>query len=811
MNKEEITMQFYPLDFEELDNAIKIYGKTIDNKRIQVIDGSIKPYFWVIPKKFSNDVIGKIKNIKIEGEEVIKVLDAEVCSKNYNDKPVKAIKVTLENQKHMGLIASKIANSIKNVLVRENDIAIIKRYLIEKSIFPLCLCEVKGSLVFDNNLIIDGCVKQVNEDVINEINILAFDIEVYGFTGGDDKIKKDPIISIAFSDNKGFEKVVTWKKFLAPKYVEFVDSEEALINKFIEVIEERQPDFIVGYYSDGFDFPYLRGRAEKYKINLNLGIDKNKLIIKRSGQVSTAKINGIPHLDIFKFIKHIMAGSLKLDSYSLESVAQELLKEGKYEIDKDLFEELWDKGEIEDLCKYNLQDASLTLKICEKILPNIFELVKLIGIGPYEVSRMHYGQLVENYLIRRAKDFDEIVPNRPSQYIISDRITETYQGAFVMEPKPGLYEDVIFLDFMSLYPTIIVAKNISPSMLNKDKGYKTPEITDEYGNVNRYFFSSEKEAFIPSVVKDIIIRRNRIKEILKNEEQPNQVLKARSYALKTVANSTYGYMGFFGARWYCRECAASITAWAREFIQDVITKASKEFNVIYSDTDSIAFTLGKKKMEDALNFLSKVNKELPSLMELELENFYSRGIFVSKKGEGKGAKKKYALIDKKGNIKVTGFETIRSDWSLIARETQFKILEIILKEKDIEKAKKYAQEVINKIKNKEIPIKKMLIKTQLRLKVDDYKQIGPHVAIAKRLKELGTNISQGTSIFYIITEGDGMIRDRAKLLNECKQSEYDSNYYIENQIIPSVEKIFEIFNIKKEDLLSKEQSRLGDF
>jgi len=88
-----------------------------------------------------------------------------------------------------------------------------------------------------------------------------------------------------------------------------------------------------------------------------------------------------------------------------------------------------------------------TQQICEKILPNIFELVKLIGIGPYEISRMHYGQLVENYLIRRAKDFDEIVPNRPSQYLISDRITETYQGAFVMEPKPGLYENIIFLDF----------------------------------------------------------------------------------------------------------------------------------------------------------------------------------------------------------------------------------------------------------------------------------------------------------------------------------------------------------------------------
>src|SRR3989344_2209986 len=109
----------------------------------------------------------------------------------------------------------------------------------------------------------------------------------------------------------------------------------------------------------------------------------------------------------------------------------------------------------------------------------------------------------------------------------------------------------------------------------------------------------------------------------------------------------YGYMGFFGARWYSKECASSITAWAREYIQDLIKKAENEkFNVIYSDTDSCMLEMGNKTKKDALDFLSRFNKQLEGVMELGLENFYLRGIFVSKKSdESKGAKKKYALID----------------------------------------------------------------------------------------------------------------------------------------------------------------------
>jgi DNA polymerase elongation subunit (family B) len=158
-----------------------------------------------------------------------------------------------------------------------------------------------------------------------------------------------------------------------------------------------------------------------------------------------------------------------------------------------------------------------------------------------------------------------------------------------------------------------------------------------------------------------------------------------SHALKIPSNSFFGYLGYPRSRWYSRECAGSITAYARQYIKEVINEAEKsKFDVIYGDTDSAVIRLGDRTKEDALKFMKDFNSKLPEAMELELEDFYVRGVFVGKKQGNKeslGAKKKYALITESGRIKIRGFELVRRDWSKIARETQRKVLETILKER----------------------------------------------------------------------------------------------------------------------------------
>ena len=201
-------------------------------------------------------------------------------------------------------------------------------------------------------------------------------------------------------------------------------------------------------------------------------------------------------------------------------------------------------------------------------------------------------------------------------------------------------------------------------------------------------------------------------------------------------------------------------------------------------------------------------------MELELEEFYKRGIWVTKRTGEFGAKKKYALLNGKNQLKVRGFETVRRDWCNLARVAQNEILSRILKEGNATSSLKFVQDIIKKIKKREIENERLVIKTQLKKEISEYITEGPHVTIAKKMIAAGMPVDAGMLIEYYIGEGNGkgkkqLVRERAKLPDE--QGRYDVAYYVEHQIIPAVENIFEVFGITKEDLTGKSQKKLHEF
>ena len=809
-------IRFYPLDitYKVADGipVIYIFGRTSDGKQICVADSTFEPYFYVIPKGGEN-LRDKLEKIKIEREgEIYRVVRTEAAQKKFLGEDTTAVKVYTKLPRDVPAIVDAIKEWISLKSIHEYDILFARRYLIDKGIAPLTLCKAIGKFttqrmrvpVFNAEK-----VEQFSDDTIPSPRILSFDIETYSSSGKEIAPEKNPILMLSFYSND-FKKVFVWKRFKTElEYVEFVESEAELIQKFKETIDNYKPEVLAGYFSDGFDLPYIQARADKYKIKLDIGLDYSEMKKGRE-KTSNVEITGIVHLDVFRFIKAIFGGSMDADSYSLNAVASEILGEGKTDADINDLADVWDnkKEELGKFCEYNLTDSALAYKLCEKMIPDIIELVKMVGLKIYDVNRMGFSQLVEWYLMRQAVVFNEIAPNKPGHDEITQRRMQTYEGAFVFEPKPGIYKNIVVLDYRSLYPTIISAHNISPGTLRCDCCADS-EIID-----GKYWFCKKKKGFIPTVLEDIITRRMRIKEILKDKNSDkHKMLYARQNSLKILANSFYGYFGFFGARWYSIESAKSTTAYGRKYIHKVIDSAIEAgFNVIYSDTDSVFFTLDSKTRNDALEFLESINRSLPGLMELEFEGFYPAGIFVTSKASEAGAKKKYALLSEDGNLKIRGFEAIRRNWSIIAKEAQHEVLRIILRENNLEKAVVYIKHVISELREKKVPIEKVVIHTQLQRDVSEYDSIGPHVAIAQKLKNKGIDVKPGTIIKYVVMPGKDRIRDRVKLPEEITQNDYDSEYYINNQIIPSVERILNVLGYKKEDILiNKDQEKLGRF
>ncbi|MCR4335059.1 MAG: ribonuclease H-like domain-containing protein [archaeon] len=254
------------------------------------------------------------------------------------------------------------------------------------------------------------------------------------------------------------------------------------------------------------------------------------------------------------------------------------------------------------------------------------------------------------------------------------------------------------------------------------------------------------------------------------------------------------------------------------FVYDLSVQDNNNFvdacgQILLHNTDSLFILVPKEKgKKEVVEFVEEINSKLPGAMELEFEGFFKRGIFVTKK-EGGAAKKKYALVDFEGNLKIVGFEYVRRDWSTIAKETQKSVIEAVLKEGNPEKAIALVRKVISELKTGKVPKKDLVIMTQLKRKIDKYDSIGPHVAAAKKAIERGKEIDIGSVLGFIITKGAGKrISDTAELEEYVEEGNYDSDYYIKNQIIPAVIKIMRELGYEEEDLIQGgKQSSLSAF
>ncbi|MFZ5500423.1 MAG: DNA-directed DNA polymerase, partial [Candidatus Micrarchaeota archaeon] len=621
-----------------------------------------------------------------------------------------------------------------------------------------------------------------------KLDAMAFDIETYN-PAGIPRESKDPIIMVSYCGKK---KGVLTSKPCPHDYVEELGDEKAMLERFNEVIRQEDPDVLVGYNSANFDIPYLQARTKAAGVRLGMGRFGGPPKPLKKGLITGMRIPGRAHMDLYPIVKFFgFIGIIKTQRFTLDAVAQDVLGSKKVAMKKDEIWQLWDKGDIEKLCEYSMVDAELTKALSDRFLPLEMELSSVAKMPLFETTVSTSGQLVENLLMFHAAERNEMVPSRPGGDAIMERTNAPIQGAFVKLPEPGIYDNLAVLDFRGLYPSIIVSYNIDPATLMKE-GSETEDAGPETAFVSPSGarFSKKDVGLIPFVLDYLVDRRMELKKGLKGLDKDSEEyvrLSARSQALKILANSFYGYMGYARSRWYSRPCAESVTAWGRKHIMETIMAAEKSgFMVIYGDTDSVF--IHYKNKQDVLDFVKKINDSLPEKMELELEGFYTRGVFVSKKGgEERGAKKKYALMGEDGRIKIRGFELVRRDWSAVAKETQLKVLQAILKDGSKEKAVKIIRDTVSDLQSGKVPLQKLAISTQLKKDPRRYEVVSPELTAAKKLLKAGTPIDQGTIIQYVVGKSGKSISEKAEPLELAK--DYDPDYYINNQVLPAVMKI----------------------
>ncbi len=795
-------MQIQVFDAEYKTGPLKLilYGKNREGV-YKLVDTEFRPYFYAMPtdlESLKDDLEGA--NFESDKGKKLNITDTEIEEKKYGQETVKVLKIETDIPANVPKLKNELwdLESVRRCL--EFDIPFYRRYLIDKGIRPGKWIEVEGkeqsSDSFESEIIVEEIRPSIEGKNDLDWNSMAFDLEVID----------DRIVMASFR-SEGFRRLLSVKN-IDLDFVEVVEDERELLERFIEIVEGENVDILTGYNTDEYDFPELREAANRHNVELSLGRNGERMKFNRRGRFKGARIKARMHLDLYPFVTHILAPGIDSETLDLDSVAEEMLGLNKDDLSWSEMKEIWEtEDDLEKFAKYAMKDADITFKLGNEITPQMLELSRITGLIPFDSSRLTYGQLTENYLIREAYNRGMLTRNRPSQQKRSKRDREqAYQGGFVYTPEEGLYEDVAVFDFRSLYPTVMVAHNISPDTLNVESCEDSFEL-DEFD----YSFCQDEQGFFPELVEDLVSSRYELKKEMKELEQGSQKYKNiynRQQAQKILANSFYGYLGYSGARWYSRESAEATTYLGREYIQDSIEIAEEMgYEMVYGDTDSVM--LRKENLrEDMDEFLDEVNSMLPEFMELEFEGFFKRGFFTSKES-GEGAKKKYALIDEEGGLKITGFEQVRRDWSPIAKKTQEEVLRKVL-EDNVDEAVEIVEDTIEALRTGEVDVEELKIYTTLTKPPEEYGNTAPHVEAAKKAKKRGDKIEPETTVDYVITRSGKSISGQAELTKYAEN--YDADYYIDNQVIPVAMRVLKVFGYTEDQLKGKgKQSGLGQF
>jgi DNA polymerase elongation subunit (family B) len=835
------------------NTIVEIIGKKDDGRRVILYDTRFRDSFSIIYDTEADvtSLIEKLKRVNFtdaQGTEQ-SIVSVSKRSQKYMGKPVEVLYAevsgaTEEITKHL-LEWSEIMH------ILENDISLETKYLLYHKL--QCPSILECECVYDSTknhmeyyrLQKINSVATSSSQILPQLRVSGFDIETYHPPNSAVDPENNPILTIShtirYSDSDdsktNHKKVFVWhpSKETEESQHEFGDAikqklsdanhyggdipevivcsdERDLIQTFASDVVSSQPDIIVGYSSDNFDMRYLIRRAKILGIPFKIGLNGSEPISTSSAN-GAVSIYGIVHIDLYKFIRRFVSGRLKTKQYSLDAVAGELLGAGKAPIVMEEMYAHWDAvnlDRITELIYYNHIDTKITLDLYFMVQPNMMEFMTLIGNTLFSLTRMSYSKLVEYYLMQQAVDSDELIPELPEFQAIKTRRESSFQGAFVYQPTPNLYHNIAVFDFRSLYPSIIISHNISPETLNAD----CPENEKDLITLENkhYWFCKNMDGFIPRQLNSIITRRGEIKKQMADEKDSFalQLLDAQQYSLKILLNSFYGYLGFFGARWYSMGCVESVTYLGRQYIMKVIDDVKAlGLDVIYSDTDSIFVLTKEKTLDEVKSIVHGINEKLPGIMELSFESFCSAGIFVSTKEDTGGAKKKYALLKDDGDMIIKGFETIRRNWCPLVKEVQSSILKTVLSTGDFQKALDTVSQTIKQLKEKRVPVDKLILSTALTKNPEDYNVVTPAVAAAKKLQEKNIRVKAGSSIRYVVADikNASAIRDKVMLPEDIDPDRYDANYYIENQILPAVRKILEVGGITENEIDQRGQDQ----
>jgi len=590
----------------------------------------------------------------------------------------------------------------------------------------------------------------------------------------------------------------------------YVDNEVELLQQFIKWVQRIDPDIFIGWNVINFDFRFLQRQADQLNIALTLGRHNSTLVWRTAKTETEHYFLLIPGRVVLDGIDTLKSATYTFPSFSLEFVGTELLGRGKlikaHESKKENEQKkdpLYKAKEIrrqfyEDkpaLAAYNLEDCQLVWDIFEDtdLVGFAIERARLTGL---EMDR--FGGSVaafDNLYLPRLHRKGFVAPNigdSPSQL--------SAPGGYVMNSQPGFYDSVLVLDYKSLYPSIIRTFKVDPygrivAEIADNKQGENDEVLEIVPGFDGAHFS-KTENILPDIIKQLWQARDQAKK------DKNSAL---SQAIKIIMNSFYGVLGTPGCRIHDSRLTSSITKRSHAIIiQSVKLIEQQGYAVIYGDTDSVFVSLKEAMTNAQANVVGKrlmslINQYwqtslaekygIESYLEMEYETHFKRFFMPTIRGSVKGSKKRYAGLveDDKGESRIIykGLETVRTDWTSLARSFQQALYERIFSGQPYET---FIRNTIRELKAGHCD-SQLVYRKRLRQNLTEYvKNVPPHAQAAMKAEKFFAENNQPSRyrnaswIEYVMTvKGPEVLA--------CQESALDYEHYIEKQLTPIADTI----------------------
>ena len=664
----------------------------------------------------------------------------------------------------------------------EADVRFAVRYLIDRGIKGGC--EIEGDWVPTERIArvySNPTLRPFRVDV--QPRVLSFDIET--------DPQGDRLLAISlYAPGVDEVLIVDGGDRRMPDLARRCVDERAALDLFCARVKEVDPDVLIGWNVIDFDLTVLQRIAARLRHPLLLGREPGTLLLRKAEGYFGSGQASIPGRLVLDGIDLLRGAFVRMDEYSLDAVAREVLGEGKA-VAGDVGDRV---GEIlhnyqHDLTAFALYartDARLAYQILDRL--NLIRLAcarsQLTGMTPDRVAAS-----IASFDFLYLTELERLAVVAPTVRTDDTRPHPAQQGGHVLEAATGLHRNVWVFDFKSLYPSIIRTFNIDPLSYVEQPALDADLIRTVSGAFAR------TPAILPRMLDELFPRREAAKKAGD---------AVASHAIKILMNSFYGVLGAPACRFYNPALVNSITGMGRELL--LWSKAWFEaagFTVLYGDTDSLfvdsratdpaAARERGRELAAALNSeLSRYIQErwrVASRLELEFEKLYLKLFLPRARQSTRGASKRYAGLlggTDADRVEFIGMEVVRRDWTALAKQVQRELYHRLFTDQSVDA---YLSEVVSKVRNGDLDAA-LVYRKNLRKDADEYTATTPpHVAAARKSIQ-----AQGRLISYVMTTAGAEPLDNVR-------HPLDREHYVLKQVKPVAEPVLETLGLDFERVI----------